>query len=346
MLVHTAKVLAHQWVVTEGSKLPGFQGAFFHGSINWLADDATLAPTSDLDLMLVFADPPATKLGKFVYAGVILEVSYLASSELASPEAILGTSHLAGSFRGASIIADPTGELTPLQQAVSANYAKRAWVRKRCADADAKIRRNLAGIRKDDPFQDQVMAWLFGTGITTHVLLSAGLENPTVRRRYLAVRELLAHYRRLDFYEELLRLLGCRTLRAQQVAGHLAALTAAFDVAKTVVTPAYPFAADLTDLARPVAIDGSRELIEQGYHREAIFWIVATYARCQQVFAQDGTPAQLAEFTPGFQALLADLGIACHGDLVQRRNQVLAFLPRLWTMAEAIVAANPAIEAD
>lgn len=346
MLVHEAKALARQWVLHEGEKLPGFQGAFFHGSINWLAADATLAPTSDLDIMLVFADPPPTKLGKFVYNGVILEVSSLASSALASPEAILSTSHLAGSFQGSSIIADPTGELTHLQQAVAANYAKRAWVIKRCADAEAKIRRNLAGIRKDDPFHDQVMAWLFGTGVTTHVLLIAGLENPTVRRRYLAVRELLANYGRLDFYEELLRLLGCRTLRPQQVAGHLATLTAAFDVAKTVVTTAYPFAADLTDLARPIAIEGSRELIEQGYHREAIFWIVATYARCQQVFDQAGTPEQLATFTPGFQALLADLGIACHGDLVQRRNQVIAFLPRLWTMAEAIIAANPAITSE
>jgi len=343
MLVYTAKEVARQWVLTEGSKLAGFQGAFFHGSINWLADDATLAPTSDLDIMLVFADPPPMKLGKFVYAGVMLEVSYLASHELSSPEAILGTSHLAGSFMGDSIIADPTGELTRLQQAVSANYAKRAWVIKRCADADAKIRRNLAGIRKEDPFQDQVMAWLFGTGVTTHVLLIAGLENPTVRRRYLAVRALLANYGQLAFYAELLRLLGCRTLRPQQVAGHLTALTAAFDVAKTVATSTYPFAADLTDLARPVAIDGSRALIEQGDHREAIFWIVATYARCQQVFAQDGTPAQLAEFTPGFQALLADLGIACHGDLVQRRNQVLAFLPRLWAMAEAIIDNNSTI---
>lgn len=343
MLVHEAKALARQWVLHEGEKLPGFAGAFYHGSTNWLVDDAVLPATSDLDIMLVFADPPPTKLGKFVYNGVILEVSYLASSELASPEAVLSTSHLAGSFQGPSIIADPTGELTLLHQAVSQNYAKKEWVIKRCANADAKIRRNLASIHKADPFQDQVMAWLFGTGVTTHVLLSAGLENPTVRRRYLAVRTLLATYGRLDFYEELLRLLGCRTLRPQQVAGHLAALTAAFDAAKTTIKTPFPFAADLTDLARPVAIDGSRELIEQGNHREAIFWIIATYARCQQVFAQDGTPAQLAEFTPSFQALLADLGIACHADLRQRSDQVIAFLPRLWAMAEAIIAANRAI---
>jgi hypothetical protein len=54
-----------------------------------------------------------------------------------------------------------------------------------------------------------VTAWLFATGVTTHVLLVAGLKNPTVRQRYVATRELLADYGRVDFYETLLELLGC-----------------------------------------------------------------------------------------------------------------------------------------
>ena len=48
-----------------------------------------------------------------------------------------------------------------------------------------------------------------------------------------------------------------------------AELPAASDVDVVVITPA----------ARPIAIDGSRELIEAGAHREAVFWIVATFAR-------------------------------------------------------------------
>ena len=38
-------------------------------------------------------------------------------------------------------------------------------------------------------------------------------------------------------------------------------------MAKAVVRTPYRFAADISDSARPVAIDGSRELIERGYHR-------------------------------------------------------------------------------
>lgn len=220
MLVHEAKAIARQWVLAEADKLPGFSGAFYHGSINWLAADAMLSPTSDLDIMLVFAEPPPVKLGKFVYQGVILEVSYLAWAALPSAEQILSTSHLAGSFMGSSIITDPSGQLTEFQAVVARDYAKREWVLKRCAETKTKILRNLDSVKVTEPFPDQVMAWLFGTGLTTHLLLVAGLENPTVRRRYLAARELLRRYGCGSFYEELLGLLGCRTLRPQQVAEH------------------------------------------------------------------------------------------------------------------------------
>lgn len=346
MLVQDAKTIARQWVLEEGSKTPGFAGAFCHGSINWLAEDAILSDTSDVDVMVVLTGPmPTTKLGKFRYRGVLLEVSYLSQEEIQSPEVILGQSHLAGSFQGTSIIADPTGQLTKVQTVVAKGYAQRRWIYARCEDARNKVLRNLQALKADDPFHDQVTAWLFATGVTTHILLAAGLKNPTVRKRYGAVRALLAEYGRLDFYPSLLELLGCAQMSRTQVEGHLAALTAVFDVAKTVIKTPFAFAADINDLARPVAIDGSRELIERGDHREAIFWIVATYARGQKVLYHDASVEVQERFTPGFRRLLADLGIRSFADLQRRGEQVRGFLPRLWEVAEAIIAANPGIEA-
>jgi hypothetical protein len=345
MLVKAAKAIAQQWVMAEATNLPGFAGAFYHGSTNWLPDDEVLPPTSDLDIMVVFADPPAVKLGKFIYQDVLLEVSYLASDQLRSPETVLGQYHLAGSFQGASVIADPSGALTKLQAAVARDYTKQHWVEQRCEDARSRILRNLEGIKAADPFHDQVTAWLFGTGVTTHVLLVAGLRNPTVRRRYVAVRELLADYGYLTFHETLLALLGCAKMDKAQVEDHLAALTVIFDVAKTMIKTPFFFASDLSDLARPIAIDGSRALIEAGYHREALFWIVATYTRCLKVLYHDA-PERYAQFMPAFQHLLADLGITSFADLQQRSEQVKAFLPELWQVAAAIVAANPQIQAN
>lgn len=347
MLVKQAKAVAREWVSAEAARMPGFRGAFFHGSTNWLTDDAPQPTTSDLDIMVVLASPtPPNKLGKFMYRNVMLEVSYLSRDELPSAEVILGLSHLAGSLGTASIIMDPSGELSRLQAAVAKDYAKRRWVRQRCEHAQAKILNNLGALDETAPFHDQVIPWLFATGVTTHVLLAAGLKNPTVRLRYVAVRELLAEYGRLDFYETLLELLGCRRMTRLRAAKHLDALAAVFDAAKTVVKTPFFFASDISDIARPIAIDGSRQLIEHGDHRAAIFWIVATYSRCQKVLDHDASVELQDRFSPGYRQLLGDLGITSFADLRRRGAQVEALLPAVWEVAEAIMAANPEIEAE
>lgn len=348
MNVRQAKEIVRQWVTAEAAQAPGFHGAFYHGSINWLAEQADLPPTSDVDVMIVLDGPaPLEKTGKLVYRDVIIEASYLPADAVRSADQVLGLSHLAGSLRGGSIIADPTGQLSAVQAQVSRDYARRAWVIQRCQHAESKVRRNLEGLLEVDPsaqpYQDQVIAWLFGTGVTTHLLLVAGLKNPTVRKRYLAVRELLAAYGRADFYEPLLAMLGCERMNSEQVVGHLDSLSAVFDAAAAVIRTPFSFASDIHALARPVAIDGSRELIESGAHREAVFWMTVTYSRCMQVLAQDGPPDLFERVGPGYRALLADLGIHSTADLHRRSRQVLDRLPKIWHVAEAILDANPDI---
>ncbi len=331
--------------MNEADKLPGFAGAFFAGSALWQADESELAPTSDIDLWIVLAGPPpAEKLGKLLHHGVILEISYLALAQLDSPQTVLADYHMAGHFRQPGIIADPTGKLGDLQHSVGPMFAQRRWVVARCEQARDKIIHNLQTLDPTAPLHDQTMGWAFSTGIMTHVLLVAGLKNPTIRKRYLAVRELLAEYGQLDYYERLLGLLGCATWERQQTAAHLERLSALFDVAKTVARTPFAFSADISDLARPVAIDGSRALIDQGDHREAVFWIIATYCRCMKILHHDASPAVQARFAPDFQQLLHDLGIESIDDLHQYCERTLAALPELWQVTETILNANPAIE--
>ncbi len=80
MNVQQAKAIATQWVLENGRLLLGYQGAFFHGSINWLQN---LLPGSDIDVMVVLDNPEfPTKIGKFIYQNVLLEVSYLSIEQL------------------------------------------------------------------------------------------------------------------------------------------------------------------------------------------------------------------------------------------------------------------------
>jgi hypothetical protein len=345
MISEQAKEIGRQWVMAEAAALPGFYGAFFHGSINDLPADAVLPATSDVDVMVVLDDPDlSARPGKFFYRGVLLEVSYLSRDGLKTPESVLSNYRMAGSFRRPGVILDPSGQLARLQEAVARGFAQRAWVARRCEDACNNVLAHLRSLAGAKLFHDQAACWLFAAGVTTHVLLAAGMKNPTVRRRYLAARELLAEYHRLDFYEPLLELPGFARIDRQQVELHLAALSAAFDAAATVIKTPFAFAADISEIARPIAIDGSRELIECGYHREALFWIVATYSRCQQVFTHDASPEVQAEFGVGYRRLLASLGIASPEDIQERAEQVRRFLPRVREVAAEIMTANAEIE--
>lgn len=347
MKVLDAKIAARRWAEEEAAKIPGFFGAFFHGSVNDLAEDAVLPAASDVDVMVALTDPePPNKPGKFLYEGALLEVSYIPLDRIRTPEMILGQYRIAGSFRKPGVILDPWGTLTRLQNVVAREFAKRPWVVRRCEDAANNSRNCLQSLDPAAPFHDQVNTWLFGTGITTHVLLAAGLRNPTVRRRYAAVRDLLVEYGLPAFHETLLEMLGCGGMSPSDVEQHLGALAEAFDAAKTEIKTPFFFASDISDAARPIAIDGSMEMIDAGCHREAVFWIAATYCRCLKILFSDSPVEMYERFEAGFRRLVGDLGIVSFSDIRERCAQVNAFLPQVWDTAETILAANPGIEEE
>lgn len=116
MRIEQARQVAREWVREEGAGLPGFDGAFLTGSALWAGPEDELAPTSDVDVMVV--TEPAAHLGKFPYKGVLLEVS--STAPLGSSHEVLSDYHLAGSFHLPCVLADPSGRLTELQRVVSA----------------------------------------------------------------------------------------------------------------------------------------------------------------------------------------------------------------------------------
>jgi hypothetical protein len=342
--VGPARAAAAQWVMRHARREAGFRGAYFSGSTIELSDDAELPAASDVDVVVVTAAAEAPlKLGKFLYLQTLVEVTYLPWRQLASVEEVLRSYHLAGSFRMDTIIADPTGHLRRLHTQVSRHFAERVWVHRRCENAQQRIEDGLRAIDASAAWHDQVTAWLFPTGVTTHVLLVAALRNPTVRLRYLAARDVLSDYGHASLYPDLLTLLGCAHVSPGRVDHHLGELARTFDAAAAVAKTPFFFSTDITPAARPIAIDGSRELIHADAHREAVFWIVATFARCHTILTADAPPELHRARAPAFDALVADLGITSTEDLIRRAGDVTQFLPRLWETARAIMSANPGI---
>ena len=251
MKVEQARETARQWVVEEASGIPGFCGAYTAGSTNWLPDNVDLAPTSDFDIMVVLTDPnQASRRGKFMYRQLLLEASYLGDDQFRSPEVVLSDYHLAPSFRTANLLLDPSGQLATLRTKVCRDYAKRSWVRQRCANARERVLEHFRSNNAGTPLHDQVLACLFGAGVTTHILLVAGLRNPTVRARYVAARELLADYDQLEFHETLLELLGAARMSHGRASQHLATLTVIFGAATNAIKMPFPFASSRKSVGR------------------------------------------------------------------------------------------------
>ncbi len=239
-------------------------------------------------------------------------------------DAVLASYHLAGSVRTNTIIADPTGGLSRLHARVSRGFAERVWVRARREDARRKIGNGLRAIDTSAPLHDQVTAWMFPTGVTTHVLLVAALRNPTVRPRYLAARDVLADDGHASLYPVLLELLGCAHLSRHRVAHHLHALTRTFDATAAVARTPFFFSSDITPWH-----DRSRST-------------GAAFARRHKILAA-GAPDLQHSLVPAFEAAVADLGITSTSDILHRADEVIRFLPRLWETTEAILPANPGI---
>ncbi|WP_211304853.1 hypothetical protein [Umezawaea tangerina] len=286
---------------------------------------------SDVDVVVVLdVEVAPAKAGKFVHRGVLVEVTYVPWHEV---RGALGSYHLAGGLRTDTVIDDPVGRLRPLQAVVAEHFSDEVWVRRRCEEARARVETRLAVVDGTAPWHQQVMGWVFPTGVAAHVVLVAARRNPTVRLRYLAARPVTP----APVYRELLEQLGCAEWTVARARHHLERLAVTFDLAVRAARTPLSFSTDITAAARPVAIDGSRELIDAGDHREAVFWMVVTYARCHTVLALDA-PEVDRELRPAFDELMADLGITTTADLRARAERTLGYLPELWAVAEELMA--------
>jgi hypothetical protein len=320
------------------------EGAYLIGSTATAPSDVELPATSDLDVMVVVSnDIPPRKPGKVDIGEAVIEVSFVAKSRLLPPERAMTDYHLAHGLRHDSILLEGEGWLRTLHEQVAATFTDPPCVAARCENAHGKIKTLLGDLDSAAPWHQRVNSWLFGTGVMTHVILVAALRNPTVRTRYVAARSVLHDHGLEDVYGRLLRSLGCEVITPEQANAHLALLTPTFDQAARAATTPFPFSSDITTAGRRLVIDGSRELIDRGDHREAEFWMVATMARCVAILAADGTEQERAHADGNLNQLLGDLGIGDQADLLRRARDVLDYLPTLMETSDTIIQANAGI---
>ncbi|WP_329454784.1 hypothetical protein [Streptomyces sp. NBC_01497] len=339
MRADEARAAALDWVCSVGRGHEGYLGAYVTGSTVALREDQEVPVGSDVDVTLVTTRAPrGFKPGKCRHLGALLDVTTVGLDTIAPAERALADYHLAAGLSRDTVLDDPTGRLRALQRSVAREFTAPERVRQRC---EAVRRRIEGGLRTPDtaaPWPVQVTGWLFPTCVTAHLPLVAGLRNPTVRLRHLRARELFAATGLQARYPALIGQLDPAGLSPERVGHHVERLAVTFDATAAVARTPFPFSTDISRAARPVAVDASRDLVGRGDHREALFWVAATFARCHTLLLADD-PALEAELAPAFSELLADLGIIDGADLGDRARATLACLPELARTAEEVMAA-------
>ncbi len=325
-----ARHAAQDWIDTVGQALPGFGGAWLAGSLAWLPNDAAVPPWSDVDVMVVIDGAAPPKLGKLLHQDTLLEISFIGGDEIASAEQLTANYRVSCSFVQGQVLADPTGRLRRLQDSLRPTFLAPTAIRDRMAQArEATLAGLQSGPPDKRPYPWHAM-WVFPAGLPTHLPLLAVGENPTVRRRYEKVRTVFERGGRLDLHEALLDATGYGDVSQAEALAFWEATVRAFDLAAPHSTAATSFfASDISPIARPISIDGPLAAIEAGFHREALFWLVATQARSLAILDEVAPDVLTTEVEADFLSLLNRIGIASAADRAAKSASITALLPNI-----------------
>jgi hypothetical protein len=332
-----------EWVELYGRHTPGFCGAHLMGGITTLPKDAEFPTYRDVDVNMVLHDLEQREIQDFAYKGLIMECGLFSLEEYRSLADVLASPELAPNLVVDSLLADPTGMLARLHQAVAQEYPRSEWVSARCEYMKRGVVQALNDMQQARSPAEGLVHLVRLVFDIAGLIAVAQLQPPTHRRCLILMRELLAPQEELVLYEAVLRLVGGAHLTRQQVESSLEDCASAFDHAVAVYRTPIPYGFKLHAHVRPYLVDGAQEMIAAGNHREAMLWIMGFSYIANTAIQQDAPAHERARFQAQFERLLHELGLdtlpAWHARLGQSRSLADA----IFTVADANVANHPAI---
>jgi hypothetical protein len=335
--------LAKEWVEIYGSQIPGFCGAHLMGGLNYMPKDAPFPSYKDVDMNILSRDSQSTEVHDLSYKGLILEYGAAPIEDYQSPERVLADPSLASNLAVNSILSDPIGMLAPLQKAVELEYSCRKWVVARCDSAKNSAQNALIGLRQaNSPFDAYPYLSEFITSLSG-LIAFAGLKPPTHRRSLVLAKKVLEIYGQADLHEEILEGYGSIHMSKAEVEAYLLDCAAAFDKAVQVTRTPFPFQFKLHAHVKPYFVEGSREMIEEGYHREAVPWIAAGTLISAYAIQLDAPEDDKPPFLAAAYKLLSALRLTSPEDIESRVQQAKALTERVCKAADFIVNENSEI---
>ena len=289
--VREVKSLVRDWVAQQALQWPDLRAAHLTGGITTLDDDDLFPGVKDVDLHLIFPDQSALlqadamPLMEVQYAGLAIEAGLKPMTWYRSPQAVLGNPEIAYHLTRDTILFDPSGYLLALQPDVRAQYAERGFVQERIAWE----RRSLNGAFRLYEQLEQTTGAVAALNIMGYTVTFAAaalavsrLEPPRQGGRvFLHLRQGLVQTHRLDLHEGVLFALGLAGFDARKVQVFLREATEQFDMAVKLRESGRwpedafgPFRHKLHRHLRQYFVGTCRELLRQGWVREAMGWVL------------------------------------------------------------------------
>jgi hypothetical protein len=341
----TAQVidLARAFVEERFLGKPGFRGAHLVGSIIH-ADRQEPFPTyRDVDVAIVLDSVDYQEIEEVFHQGYILECILSGSSRYRSADDILGLPGMACNLERNSILVDPDGHLTQIHRDVAAGFAQRPWVKKRVDLGLSQARSALELMAKAGSAIEAINALGEFIMHCSECITVAHLNPPTHRRTLANLKPLLVQHDEQALYDEILAAFGSARLSEPEVRTFLTQCLDAFDRALDVKTSSVPFEWKLDPCIRAYLEKGTLEMIEEGDHRESIFWIALFFMISTLAIQQDGQPDEKPIYGLRLMNFLRALGLDSPEAIEQRARSCVSLHAKVADYVERYVATSPAL---
>jgi hypothetical protein len=336
--------IVREWVDLHGCHLPDFAGAYLWGGITALPPDAPFHLYRDVDVVVVLTQGAQDENLEVLYRGLILEVISQNLETHHDPEAVLADPSRGPNLATTWILADPTGILAPLQQSVAAQYGRRRWIQARCEAEKVSAEQQLAEMRQVSNLADGNEPlwplWLLLSALSG-LLAVAQLKRPTTRRTLTLLGDLLDEQERPDLREAALTLWGSARMSRADVQAMLDQSVIAFDRSVEVYQTPTPYGFTIRAHLRPYLAEATQELIDEGNHREATFWIMALATESYLVLQNDAPDAEKPAFAAQLQAMHDNLGYTSAEAWAERVAAAEHLTREIYHIADALVALHP-----
>jgi hypothetical protein len=335
--------IVQEWVDLHARHLPDFAGAYLWAGITALSPDALFPLYRDVDVVVVLPEGAQDDTVEVLYRGVMLEVISIDLKAHQDAQAILSNPSHGPNMATTQILADPTGVLTSLQQKVAAEYGRRRWIEARCEQEKESADKHLAAMQEASTPQERLdSVWAFLSALSG-LLAVAQLKRPTTRRTLALLREMLEAQGRSDLHEAALTLFGCAHMSREDVQAMLDRSVVAFDRSVEVYRTPTPYGFTIRPHLRPYLAEATREMIDEGNHREAMFWISALAGESYLVLQNDAPDEEKPGFAGQLQAMYAALGYT--DTSAEAWEERVGFAERLaqeiYCITDTLVALNP-----